>query len=197
MVVSYDTLPYWVVTPAAVFVCAEVQDSDRGPSPPEAHGVPRRRRPRRDHEGQGVVLDDEEGLRGAWHPRAREERRLSELSARRGAPGLPPVCYPSGTLVDGLCRGGGKGRVGRSGRRRAMSGVVAARRLGSGRTWVGREGGRPAENLMYIYILVSCSQDSLRTANDGARRRTVCMCVCVCVRARVCVCTWLGYVERI
>ena len=56
---------------------AEVQDSHRGSAASQTHGLPRWRCAGGHHEGQGLVLDDESGVRRTGVEGARKAGSLS------------------------------------------------------------------------------------------------------------------------
>ena len=78
-------LPYSVTAPHNLTgVPAEIQDPYRGPTAPETHGLPRRRRARGHHEEPRGVLGLPRGVVRAGRARARQARPRRELDGRLG-----------------------------------------------------------------------------------------------------------------
>jgi hypothetical protein len=79
---------------------SELQDSDRRPAASKAHGVPRRRGPRRYHEGQGGVLGHQAGVGGTRRagPGQAGPRRLTRRNRPSGE-----GCIPLSSIA-GRCR---------------------------------------------------------------------------------------------
>lgn len=77
----------------------EIQDQDRRPSPPEAHGLPRRCRPRGYHEEPSRVLDIQRRVVRAGRRCARQARPRGELEHHNnGTRNSTPVYYTYSTF---------------------------------------------------------------------------------------------------